>query len=80
VTLAADVSDPDGDQLSCRWWHYADADSANETLTIANSDSPDDASFIVPNEPGKQLHIILEVIDNGMPTLVRYQRLICCIR
>ncbi|MCA9127239.1 MAG: DUF1593 domain-containing protein [Planctomycetales bacterium] len=80
VTLAADASDPDSDQLSCRWWHYADADSANEMLTIANSDSLDDASFVVPNEPGKQIQIILEVTDNGTPTLVSYQRLICNIK
>ena len=80
VTLAADLSDPDGDQLSCRWWQYTDADSANSALKIANSDSPDDASFVVPAEPGKQIHIILEVTDNGNPTLVSYQRLICNIQ
>ena len=47
---------------------------------IANSDSPDKASFVAPNEPGKQVHIILEVTDNGTPELTGYQRVICHIK
>ncbi len=80
VKLDATATDPDGDKLTCRWWHYTDADSADATLTIAGSDSLDQASFVVPNEPGKQVHIILEVTDNGTPTLVGYQRIVCSIK
>jgi hypothetical protein len=78
--LAASATDPDGNKLACRWWQYADADSAVATVTIANADSLDEASFVVPNEPGKQVHIILEVTDNGTPPLTRYQRVICNIK
>ena len=49
-------------------------------MTIANSDSLGKASFVVPNEPGKQIQIILEVTDNGTPSLVGYQRVICNIK
>lgn len=80
VMLAANATDPDGNKLTCRWWQYADAGSATETVTIANSDSWDDASFVVPNEPGKQLHIVLEVTDEGMPKLTRYERVIYTLR
>lgn len=80
VALAAAVSDPDGDALTCRWWQYADADSAKATVTIADSHSPGQASFLVPDEPGKQVHIVLEVTDNGTPPLVRYQRVVCDIQ
>jgi len=45
-------------------------------LMINNSTSVDNASFVVPNELGKQLHVILEVTDNGTPVLTRYQRII----
>lgn len=76
VMLAASAADPDGNKLACKWWQYADADSAAGNVTIANSESWDDASFVVPNESGKQVHIILEVTDNGAPPLVRYQRVI----
>ena len=30
----------------------------------------------MPNEPGKQIQIILEVTDNGTPPLIGYQRVI----
>jgi hypothetical protein len=80
VNLAANATDPDGNKLSCRWWQYADADSAKANVTIANSDSWENASFGAPNEPGKQVHIILEVTDNGTPPLTRYQRVICNIQ
>jgi hypothetical protein len=80
VRLEATATDPDGNQLTYKWWQYADADSATNTVTIANSDSLGKASFVVPNEPGKQIQIILEVTDNGTPSLVGYQRVICNIK
>ena len=76
VKLAADAIDPDGNKLTCKWWQYADADSATNAIAIANADSLDKASFVVPNEPGKQVQIILEVTDDGMPPLTGYQRVI----
>lgn len=80
VNLVATAADPDGNQLTYKWWQYADADSAKATVTIANSDSQVKASFVAPHEPGKQVHIILEVTDNGTPPLVGYQRIICEIK
>ncbi len=76
VKLEATATDPDGNKLTCKWWPYADVDSATTTVTIAKSDSLAKASFVVPNEPGKQVHIILEVTDHGTPSLVGYQRVI----
>ncbi|MCC7336521.1 MAG: DUF1593 domain-containing protein [Pirellulaceae bacterium] len=80
LKLEASASDPDGDKLSHRWWQYADADSAVAEVEITNADSLDQAIFIAPNEPGKQVHIILEVTDDGTPTLTGYQRIIFNIR
>jgi hypothetical protein len=80
VKLAATATDPDGNKLTSKWWQYADADSASATVTITNSDSLDNMSFVVPDEPGKQIHIILEVTDDGSPPLVGYQRVICKIQ
>jgi len=76
VDLVATATDPDGNKLTCKWWQYVEAGTA-AAVTIANRYSLDKASFVVPNEPGKQIHIILEVTDNGTPPLVRYQRVIC---
>jgi hypothetical protein len=80
VKLSATATDPDGDKLTFRWWQYSEADSAAATVTIAGSDSAHEASFVAPNEPGKQVHIILEATDNGTPPLVGYQRVICNIK
>jgi PelA/Pel-15E family pectate lyase len=80
VKLEATATDPDGNKLTCKWWQYADADSATATVAIANADSLDKASFVAPSEPGKQVHIILEVTDSGIPPLTSYQRVICNIK
>ena len=80
VKLSAAAADPDGDALSYRWWQYAEADSAEATVEIANHDSPSDASFVAPGEPGKEVHIVLEVTDDGSPPLTRYQRVVVAIK
>ena len=80
VKLAATATDPDGDKLTFRWWQYSEADSAKATVKITSSDSANEASFVVPDEPGKQVHIILEVTDDGTPPLVGYQRVLCNIK
>ena len=76
VLDASPSTDPDNNALSYNWWQYHEADSATAKLTINNNTSKDNASFVVPNEPGKQLHVILEVTDNGEPVLTSYQRVI----
>ncbi|GII81262.1 hypothetical protein Sru01_62440 [Sphaerisporangium rufum] len=77
VTLDASAStDPDGNALGYQWWQYADADSAAAKVTINNPTSRNGASFTVPNEPGRQMHIIVEVTDNGSPALTSYRRII----
>ena len=79
VTLsAADSSDPDGNQIAYRWLQYVEAGSAsrieikeNEAATI---------TFTAPNEPGKTLHVILELRDNGTPNLFAYRRIVVTIQ
>jgi cellulose-binding protein len=63
VELEATVTDPDGNQLTYKWRHYDDSIA----VTISNSDSPGEAGFVVPNEPGKEIRITLELIHNGTP-------------
>lgn len=80
VTLSAEGStDADGDALDFRWWQYADADTVKAQVDIATATSKADARFVAPDEPGKTIHLILEVTDQGTPPLTRYQRVICTI-
>ncbi len=71
--------DTDGDAVAYRWWQYHEADSAESRISIKDADAQQ-SSFVVPNEPGKQVHIILEVTDNGTPPLVAYQRIIVSVQ
>jgi len=80
VTLAAEsIADPDGDAVTCRWWQYQEAGTAS-AVAISNPASTDNASLIVPLEPGKTIHIILEVSDDGTPPLKQWQRMILAIQ
>ena len=74
---AKGTTDPDGDELTYRWWQYQEADSYKGTVEIENS-GKQDASFKVPGDAGKgeTIHIICEVTDSGTPPLTRYQRVV----
>ncbi len=77
VTLSAiGSSDPDGDELSFKWWQYKDADSYEGEIIIENNTNPE-ANFVFPEDGnGKDIHIILDVQDDGKPNLTRYRRVI----
>ena len=77
VRLVGSVSDPDGDEVTVKWWQYEEADSypgkialSNTTMLSTSFQAPEDA------EPGNTIHLILEATDNGTPALTRYQRII----
>ena len=72
---ASGSTDPDTNLLSFNWWQYAEADTASTEVVITGAATAA-ASFTVPDEPGKQVHIILEVTDNGVPPLTNYKRVI----
>ena len=74
---ARGTSDPDGDALTYRWWHYREAGSYDGTIEVQDA-GQQDAAFTVPGDAGKRetIHIICEVTDTGTPPLTRYQRVI----
>jgi len=80
VTLAARATDPDGHALAFRWWRYDDADTATKPISITHAETADRATFVVPDEPGRTIHLILEVTDAGSPALASYRRLVFTIR
>jgi hypothetical protein len=88
---AKGTKDPDGDELTYKWWQYKEPGSYKGAVDIANGDKPQ-ASFVVPNDVGRApfcdisqngnpgnsetVHVICEVTDNGTPPLTRYRRVI----
>ncbi len=77
---AGPSKDPDGDRLTFKWWRYAEADTCKAIIDLSVSEDGSAASFTVPDEPGKNIHIILEVTDSGNPPLTRYRRVIMDVK
>ena len=77
IKLDASAShDPDGQNLNFRWFYYNEASSYQQDLPI---DQPHQShqSIRVPDNLGNdKVHLILQVEDNGEPSLVTYRRVI----
>ena len=73
---AAGTRDPDGDDLSYRWFVYREAGTFRGDVEIEDNTSPQ-AYLIAPEVRSPQsLHVILEVKDDGQPCLWAYRRII----
>ena len=81
---AAGTSDPDGDNLTYRWFHYGEAsrDLPNVRdiwqVELAGADT-EEIKFTVPEKwprNAKEMHIVLDVEDDGEPSLHAYRRII----
>ena len=75
VELTATGSDPDGDNIYYFWWHYTDPSGMEQPIMI-NRETSNKAYFTVPEKMSKNIHIILELKDDGSPSLKKYKRLI----
>lgn len=77
VTLRADgSSDPDGDSLNYSWSFYNEPSSYDGNVTIQNSDTRSAKVELPSDAAGKNIHILLELYDNGSPNLYAYRRVI----
>ena len=73
---ASKTTDPDGNQLSFKWWVLPEAGNYTGEVKLENNNSAV-ASVSLPTDfAGKTLHIICEVTDNGTPALTSYRRVI----
>jgi hypothetical protein len=75
VDLKVSAEDIDNDAVYCFWWHYKDASRMNSYVKIENETS-NNAYFVVPENFNGDIHIVLEVKDDGCPSLIRYNRII----
>jgi hypothetical protein len=75
-------SDPDGDQLHYKWWHYhfAGKTPLEKPLPVKGADKAHAEISIPESLAGKELHIILEVADNAQYQLKKYHRTIIHIQ
>ncbi len=77
INLDASKSfDPDGNQLIFKWFIYSEAGNYAGNFDIIYP-SLARQKLVVPDDiTGKEIHVILEVKDNGTPGLVSYRRFI----
>lgn len=69
--------DPDGDELSYRWYTYDEISFFPSCISLEVSPDGEKCSFKVPDSfSGDTIHLILEVSDNGTPSLTSYKRII----
>ncbi len=79
ININATASDPDGDQLALKWWYFP-VGSYEGNLSV---DSPDAAqtTFTIPEDAktGDTIHMVLQAVDSGTPSLTKYQRTIITV-
>jgi len=76
ITLdASQSSDPDGDNLSFKWWIQRDAGNCPDGIVIDSQGSQ--AAISIPDTTRHaEIHVICEVEDDGTPSLNAYRRII----
>ncbi|TWU49250.1 hypothetical protein [Rubripirellula reticaptiva] len=77
---ATGSSDPDEDELIYAWSFYQDPSSYNGEVKIKDPSAAAAKLMIPANAGGKNLHIILELHDDGKPNLYAYRRVIINVK
>lgn len=68
--------DPDGDELVFHWFFYPEASSYRGNFQISDTTSNSLQIEIPKDLSDQEIHLILELKDNGTPGLVGYKRVI----
>lgn len=82
VTVTATANDPDGDNVSFRWFNYKEAGTYGEDIEITGGVKGPRMSFIVPEdaESGDTIHFLVRGTDDGDHNLTYYQRVIVTVK
>jgi hypothetical protein len=81
VRLQAEVSDPDRNAVTVKWWQHNDAGTYPGDVTLSAPTSLK-TTFRVPENAkfGQTINIVLEATDDGTLHLTRYQRIILTVQ
>ncbi|MEX2567801.1 MAG: nucleoside hydrolase-like domain-containing protein [Cyclobacteriaceae bacterium] len=77
IELDASAShDPDGDELVFNWYVYEEIYKPPTPILSTAKEGKEKVKFKMPEIPfGEQIHIVLEIKDNGIPFLTSYKRI-----
>lgn len=74
---ASESMDPDGQELTFRWWVYEEIYRPTKPLHFQYAENKSNLTFKMPVvAAGKAVHLILEVRDQGLPAMVGYKRIL----
>lgn len=76
---ASGSTDPDGDNLTFLWFHYPEAGSYQEVVSLGAENVHGVYATAPKVDQEETLHFIVKVTDKGSPTLTRYQRVIVTV-
>jgi hypothetical protein len=80
VRLVGSVHDPDGDSLSVSWWQYHEADTYAGRVSVQDPTKAQTWLTVPEDAPvGSTIHLILEVQDDGTPSMTSYQRVVVTV-
>ena len=80
VTLSANASDPDGDELTYYWYQYKEAGTYGQDVVLTETDAEGTMTFTVPEDAsGSTIHMLVRVTDSGKHNLTHYQRVIITV-
>lgn len=77
---ASASSDPDGDELIFKWSIYYEPGTYKDVIKLEGSASSECLVHVPDDASGKNFHVILEVNDNGTPSLTSYRRVVVQIK
>lgn len=80
VTLSASVADPDGDDVTMRWWVDKGATTYADDVALAGEGLR--AVVRVPEDarPGQTIHVLAEATDDAPAPLKAWQRVVVTVR
>jgi hypothetical protein len=76
---ASPTYDPDDDELTFRWWVYAEAGNYGEPVEVQDARLPKAQLTVPADATGKTIHVICEVQDKADPPITRYRRVILSV-
>lgn len=81
VTINANATDPDGDQLDTKWWYFPVGTYDNDNLSVDDPSSAE-TTFTVPQDAksGETIHLVLQAVDHGSPKLTKYLRSVITVQ
>ena len=66
--------DPDGNEISIKWWIYPEAGSISTASLCANKGTSIEVDLSNVKEKKGSLHVIMQINDHGYPSLYAYRR------